>query len=293
MSQLPVRRRHASAAVLGSRIFYCGGSDGSDHGSCHSYNLDSEDKEGWKEEASMVFEKYGFCLLPVGDNLLAIGGISNGDPLSSVEVFTTGEGWRLEAKLEMQSTKFYHCSVQIESWLYTIGGQVDGKISASNIVEAFDTSLMSTAHPIAWVKKANMIEKRFTHGCNIGVFGGQEGIFVAGGTNENYQNLASAEFYDPARNRWEAIGSLKTGPRVFFPMTILGENSITVSGGEPGLLTSVDSWNGTSWVESNSLMVGSTFHFPFPFLISIFQVGRGYHAAVSIKTGKISCSGRR
>ena len=80
----------------------------------------------------MVFEKYGFCLLPVGDKLLAIGGLSKGDPLSSVEVFTVEEGWRLEAKLEMRSTKFYRCSVQAGSWLYTIGGQVDGKIGASN-----------------------------------------------------------------------------------------------------------------------------------------------------------------
>ena len=212
----------------------------------------------------MVFEKYGFCLLPVGDKLLAIGGLSKGDPLSSVEVFTVEEGWRLEAKLEMRSTKFYHCSVQTGSWLYTIGGQVDGKIGASNIVEAFDTNLMSTDLPIAWVKKSNMIEKRFAHGCNIGVVGGQEGIFAAGGTNENYHNLASAEFYNPARDRWEAMESLKSGPRAFFPMTIVGEKLITVSGGEPGLLTRVDAWNGTSWVETANLMVGRGFHFQFP-----------------------------
>ena len=274
INQLPVRRRLSSAAVLGSRIFFCGGSDGSDYASCHSFDLDSEDNEGWEEEASMVFEKYGFSLLPVGDMLLAIGGISNGDPLSSVELFTLEKGWRLDAKLEMESTKFYHCSVAIGPWLFTIGGNVGGKTSISNAVEAFDTRLMSTNDSVTWMKKASMIEKRKTHGCHVGVFGSQEGIYVAGGTNDHYQDLASAEFYNPLDDRWQAIGSLKTG-RTFFPMTILGEKLI-ISGGEPGLLTNVDTWNGSSWVELTNLVVG-----------------RAYHAAVSIKAGKLACSGKR
>ena len=260
--------------MLGSRIFFCGGSDGSDYASCHSFDLDSEDNEGWQEEASMVFEKYGFSLLPVGDMLLAIGGISNGDPLSSVELFTLEKGWRLDAKLEMGSTKFYHCSVAIGPWLFTIGGNVGGKTSISNAVEAFDTRLMSTNDSVTWIKKSSMIEKRYTHGCHVGVFGSQEGIYVAGGTNDHYQDLASAEFYNPLVDRWQAIGSLKTG-RTFFPMTILGEKLI-ISGGEPGLLTNVDTWNGSSWVELTNLVVG-----------------RAYHAAVSIKAGKLACSGKR
>ena len=218
------------AAVLGSKIFYCGGSDGSDHGSCHSYRLDSVDG-GWLEEPSMVLEKYGFGLLPVGGNmLLAIGGISNGDPLSSLEVFTQEEGWRLESKLEMTSTKFYHCSVAIGSWVFTIGGKVDGKVGASDLVEAIDTSLMATDDSINWVERPRMLEKRSNHGCHVGVFERQEGIFAVGGTNENYQDLASAEFYNPVVDNWQAIGSLKAG-RTFFSMTVLGKELI-VGGGD-------------------------------------------------------------
>ena len=230
MDQLPVRRRNSVAAVLGSKIFYCGGSDGSDHGSCHSYRLDSVDG-GWLEEPSMVLEKYGFGLLPVGGNmLLAIGGISNGDPLSSLEVFTQEEGWRLESKLEMTSTKFYHCSVAIGSWVFTIGGKVDGKVGASDLVEAIDTSLMATDDSIKWVERPRMLEKRSNHGCHVGVFERQEGIFAVGGTNENYQDLASAEFYNPVVDNWQAIGSLKAG-RTFFSMTVLGKELI-VGGGD-------------------------------------------------------------
>ena len=52
--------------------------------------------------------------------------------------------------------------------------------------------------------------------------------------------LASAEFYNPATDTWQAIGSLYTG-RANLPMTMSGRNLI-VSGGEKqnDRLTSVD-----------------------------------------------------
>ena len=84
--------------------------------------------------------------------------------------------------------------------------------------------------------------------------------------------LATAEFYNLVADMWQAIGSLKTG-RDAFPMTMLGENLIVTGGyGEDGHLTSVETWNGSSWVELNNL-----------------KMWRMSHAAVSIKAGKLSC----
>jgi len=276
MEELPVARWSAAAAVLGSRIFYCGGRDGHDQNSCHSFDLDAEGGE-WQEEASMVFERSYFALSAIGDTLLvASGGIGNSPPQSSVEVFNVAEdGWRLEANLEMSSTKRDHCSVAIGSWLYTIGGMVDGTSygSASNLVEAFDTSLMSTDG--TWVKKASMIEKRLRFGCHVGAFQGQEGIYVAGGRDANVwmtNYLATAEFYDPAADTWQAIGSLKTG-RLALSMSMLGVKLIVTGGfGEEGHLTSVEAWDGTSWEEMENL-----------------QGWRMSHAAVSIRAGRLSC----
>ena len=56
-------------------------------------------------------------------------------------------------------------------------------------------------------------------------------------------------------------------------MSMLG-GQLIVSGGEPGYLTSVEAWNGSSWVEIENL-----------------EAGRRSHMAVSIKAGKLSCAG--
>ena len=226
----------------------------------------------------MVLERDSFGFSAVGEMIFASGGRSNGGhpwgSLSSVEVFTRDEGWRLEPKLEMEATKDSHCSVAIGTWLYTIGGSVGGNTleSSSNLVEAIDTSLLATNASITWVKKASMIEKRWSHGCHLGVFERQEGIYVAGGNDERGLHLASAEFYNPETDVWQAIGSLNTA-RANFPMTKLGKQVI-VSGGEAAgdPLAGVETWNGTSWEELDKL-----------------RVGRAYHAAVTIKAGKLSC----
>ena len=71
----------------------------------------------------------------------------------------------MEVLLEMRSTKFHHYSV-------AIGGFVDGNEygDESNIVEAFFVNF--------WVQKASMIEKRYPHGCHVGLFEGNKGVFV-------------------------------------------------------------------------------------------------------------------
>ena len=270
MNPLPVARRFAEATVLGSRIFYCGGLNGQFQRSCHSYDLGVEGG-GWQEEESMVFERDSFGLSAIADELFASGGRSNnGGSLSSVEVFSPGAGWRLEPKLEMTATKDSHCSVAIGPWLFTIGGGVGGTTldDVSDLVEAIDTAAnVSTG----WVVKASMTQKRWSHGCHAGVFQRQEGIFVAGGNDQTGRPLASAEFYHPEADMWQAIGSLKTS-RAYFPMTQLGKQMI-VSGGVPSLSSGVEAWNGNNWVEMNNLVVG-----------------RMYHAAVSIKAGQLSCT---
>ena len=116
-----------------------------------------------------------------------------------------------------------------------------------------------------------MSARRYGHGCQVGAFGGEEGIFVAGGQNERGLTLDSAEFYNPAEDAWQAIGALNIA-RTFFQMTMLGDE-VLASGGKPELLTSLETWNGTTWVERVDHLV----------------LGRVYHAAVSIQAGVISC----
>ena len=116
------------------------------------------------------------------------------------------------------------------------------------------------------MKKASMIFNGWTHGCHIGVFEGEEGIYVAGGNGET----TSAEFYNLASDSWQQIGSLITG-HSYSPMTMLGENLI-MSGGlslavDDMHLTSVETWNRGRRDELNN-----------PMVVRAYQ----YHAAVTI-----------
>ena len=83
--------------------------------------------------------------------------------------------------------------------------------------------------------------------------------------------FSSAEFYNPELDIWQEIASLSTG-RGWSSMTILGVDLI-VSGGLPGW-TSVEAWNGSSWVELDDQRL---------------EIGRRGHAAVSVKAGVLSC----
>ena len=219
----------------------------------------------------MVFERRYFSLTAVGDQLFAIGGA--GDyRLSSSEVLTQGEGWREEPKLDMGAAKQNHCSVALGSWLYIIGGHVEEtsgtKGYISNQVEAYDTS--STSAASSWVSKAHMIGQRYGHGCHSGLFLEEEGIFVAGGTDSD-DYLASVEFYFAASDRWQTIGSLNVARRDS-PMTMVGSTVVLSGGRNPAFLTSVETWNGTSWAEMREL-----------------KVGRKAHAGVTVEAGKLKC----
>ena len=270
MDQTPVPKYMAGAAVLGSKIFYCGGKDDySKFNSCHSFDL-SKEGGGWQEEPSMVEARLAFGLSVVADSLIASGGLGSYGPLSSVEVFKAGDGWKHDLMLDMRETKFGHCSVVVGSWLYTIGGFVG--VNASSLVEALDTTDASPS----WIMTASMAEKRYGHACHGGVFDGQKGIYVADGSDEADEPLDSAEFYNTAKDIWQKIGPLITG-RTFPSMTMLGSDLI-VSGGlnnhETSGLTSVETWNGCTWVEWEGMRLG---------------VVRGGQAAVSVKAGALSC----
>ena len=210
--------------------------------------------------------------MAVEDGLIATGGYYKGQLFSSVEVFSFQDGWNREPRLDMSSTKYDHCSIILESWLYTIGGVVNGASSSyvSNLVEAIDTTDQSAT----WIRRASMLEKRYLHSCHVGAIEGQEGIYVAGGRGASGFELSSAEFYNPVLDIWQEIASLTT-QRYGASMTKLGGDLI-MSGGYDGYdyLSSVEMWNGSKWVELDDKRL---------------EIGRAFHAAVSIKAGVLSC----
>ena len=90
---------------------------------------------------------------------------------------------------------------------------------------------------------------------------------MSGGYSSTYLN--TVEFYDVSADEWRYLGKMNTA-RDFHGLTLLG-GQLVVAGGEPDH-TSVETWDGTSWVKSDNL-----------------ATGRWRHAAVSIPAGMITC----
>ena len=253
MPMLPVRRHGAEAALFGSTIFYCGGRlDGFDpdyHGTCHSYLLGKESQR-WEEEESMNYARAYFGLTVIGDRMYASGGRNEVEYESTVESFSPGTGWTIEEQMEMPQYRWTHCSVALGTKLVIIGGRVGSTSVESASVQAFDTSLTDLNTTASWVSLASMNYAREGHACSLGKFEGLEGIYVAGG-EPAYTNV---EFYTPNIDTWRNIDTLTTG-RSWHSLTIINGQMVVAGGMDK--ITSVETLNGTEWVQTNNLKVFS------------------------------------
>ena len=105
MPGLPVGKQAASASLLGSTIFHCGGFDGvaawDYEGTCFSYNLLATESGRWEVEESMKYPRWGFGLTSIGDRMYATGGYNSWASYSSVESFSHETGWVLEDSMEL------------------------------------------------------------------------------------------------------------------------------------------------------------------------------------------------
>jgi len=267
MPALPVARRLASAALLGSTIFYCGGIDSSTpsyHGTCHSYLLGKESAK-WEKEASMNYARHIFGLTVIEDRLYATGGDGFSSTQTSVESFSHETGWVIEDTMELPLPRYQHCSVALGTRLVVLGGTVSSAISSS--VQAFDTSSQALNTTAVWVSLASMKGARQVFGCSTGDFEGIFGIFVAGGWYTG--DLNTVEFYSPETDFWTNLDTLGTA-RTYHSLTIVNGQMVVAGGG--ALITSVETLNGTEWIPMNNL-----------------KAGRAQHAAVSVPAGLLTC----
>ena len=258
--KLPVRREMAAAELLGSQVFYCGGyfsretPDVKD--TCHSYFL-VEEGSAWKEEPRMEFPRHSFGLTAVNGRLFASGGQGELGFHASVESFTHHGGWHVEDQMQLSQYRVYHCSVALWSRLVVIGGSVGHSPASSSSVEAFDTTSLlddkRNATAGTWKKLASMLEPRRAHTCHTGELEGQSGVFVTGGLNDDNRPVASVEFYVAEEDKWKMVTTM-SNPRYYHSTTIVGGH-IAVAGGAPSY-DSVELFNGTHWVEVDSLIYG-------------------------------------
>ena len=204
----------------------------------------------------MNYARRYFGLTTIGDRLYATGGWSPSTSRQTfVESFSHETGWVIEDTMELPSSRDRHCSVALGSRLVVLGGAVGGRTESSS-VQAFDTSNQALNTTTTWVSLASMSAAREYFACNTGNFEGIFGIYVTGGQNTAVLN--TVEFYSPVTDIWTNLDSLGTA-RAFHSLTIVN-GQMVVAGGSPEI-TSVETLNGTEWIQTNNLKVCLKFKF--------------------------------
>jgi len=266
---LPVAIQYASAVFYHEKIFHCGSYTSTDM--CHYLPILEEDAQ-WDEERSMVMERGRFSMTVIMDNVYAVGGFFENDDGSpagsrdSVESYNEGQGWQVEPQMKLPSAKYEHCSVSLnDKQLVVIGGN-DGRKVTSEVL-SFDVENMSGG----WTALPSMNTPRRYHACDTGTYEGHYGIFVTAGSGglDEQPFYPSVEFYVGQEQQWRVLGELKTGRDSHSLSMVSGIPY--VAGGIPAQ-TSVERFNGTTWVEAGRM-----------------EAGRFGHTAVDIPAGVVAC----
>merc|ERR1711962_934154 len=123
----------------------------------------------------------------------------------------------------MDTYRYGHCTVVIESNIFTMGGFF-GSSSLSSSVQSIDTDNKTDR----WRDLESMKTGRKGHGCHVWTYDGQPGIVVVGGLGDSGY-LRSVEFYSNRENSWVQLGSLIT-PRYGHSVTTI-TGMLIASGG--------------------------------------------------------------
>jgi hypothetical protein len=219
VENLPFSLFGHSAAVLGSCVHTCGGTNLPDYlNDC--YFIDMTVGGDWLPAPSMRQKRSEFSLVSMGDYLLAIGGIKGqGQRLDSIEI-CYGDSWRVE-ELTLTTPRFAHCSVKInEEEVLVLGGggndasAINGRLSSVEIVNILDGTSSIFVY---------MTMPRMYFGCS---FSEEENrVYVSGGSG----TTTLVEYLDLATREWTRIANMNDG-RDSHQMGIIG-GKLTVFGG--------------------------------------------------------------
>ena len=217
-------RTNAAAALLGSNVIICGGSNdqGETLDSCESYNplLDK-----WTEfPAKMLTPREGAAAVVYHENLMIFGGSGGNFNITMKSEIYDSEGqiWSEGILLPSRVANSGLCAIVAEGHLYLIGGYESTYIGSTYVLEGGQ-----------WKMLDQMYLDRRHHACIYAtLLGGEKGIFVTGGMPGD--SLTTTEFYSFADNSWRIMAEMKS-PRHGHGMVQLGDKIYAFGG------TNVDS----------------------------------------------------
>jgi hypothetical protein len=169
-------------------------------------------------------------LLSNGKVLIA-GGANNDAILDSAELFDPATG-TFTATGSMATTREFHTATALQTGKVLVaGGDRTGNENLEASAEIYDpaTGTFSSA--------GNMSASRFTHSATLLMTGR---VLIAGGGNISgcpaacaFNDLASAELFDPATGTFALTGSMATGRRTH-TATLLSDGTVLMAGGGNG-----------------------------------------------------------
>ena len=239
ISMMQVFVPSASAAVLGSEVFLCGGfKDGSndDLSTC------SVLKGGtWQEGPSMAVNRTDFPMISVGDMLVATGGVTH-NVLNSVDILLKSRNsWEL-ASWTLTMNRYDHCAVALsDTEMVIAGGKIydDGAFFYTSSVEKYNIfSGAVETWPQLPISVAGLA-------CSLW----ENNLIVSGGSYNQYS--PSVFKLDLSSMTWTAMPSLNIARSshamgIFRLRTTLGtfsEDLAVIAGGT----STVEVFNGLSW----------------------------------------------
>ena len=136
---------------------------------------------------------------PYESHLISLGGTNTRQKVSVV--FSLSQETKRINYANFVVGIYCHCSVRLDNYVYSIGGRIirGENFKTTNEVVKFNLKQKTKT----WEKVASMTTKRWSMGACV--FRGT--LFVAGGADENDNEIASSECYVPAIDKWFA-GSL-------------------------------------------------------------------------------------
>ncbi|MDQ3107455.1 MAG: hypothetical protein M3Q68_06570 [Actinomycetota bacterium] len=227
---LPSPLHHAGVASFGDRLWVAGGyTPAGDNGWIESARVWSlGDGEGaWRSEPDLRTARGALGLAAAGARLVALGGTSAGQVLSSVEVMVAGEdAWRPAPP--MRQAREHTAAAAVGGRVYAIGGRVGGLETNLTSVE----SLQPGAFAPEWTKEPDLGTPR--GGIAAAVSGGR--VCVAGGEAPT-GTIATVECLD-GRSWIEAATLLEARHGLGVVAGLDGALHVLAGGPEPGLFVS-------------------------------------------------------
>ncbi|XP_039961143.1 kelch-like protein 17 [Bactrocera tryoni] len=146
----------------------------------------------WRNLAAMNQKRFRHCVVELDGKIYAIGGLDIGKTLSSVERYTTSDGWQFVNGLIVG--RYDPCAVTLNGKIYIMSG-INGDNDYIKSVECYN--------PVsnAWTSCADMIERH-----TFSVAAAHKGhVYVLGSYGDN----RTVERYDPQQDTWSKICSLE------------------------------------------------------------------------------------